>query len=52
MFNKYKFIDRMYMLNINQREKREEKWIPIMHLFVLDIAANTITYWTANFWAL
>ena len=35
-------MDRMYILNINQREKREEEWILIMHLFLLDIAANIV----------
>ena len=42
IFNKYKSIDRMYMLNINQREKKEEEWIPIMRLFLFDIVAKTI----------
>ena len=42
MFNKYKSIDKMYMLNINQREKREEEWILIMHVFLFDVAVKTV----------
>ena len=30
------------MLNINQREKREEEWIPIMCFFLLDVATNIL----------